>query len=295
MSSGNSSRSSSRMSRGGRGNRAGAGRGLRRANRAVVTSGNRSRSSFGVSRGGRGLGPAAVTFNRRNSVGTRTNSKQRRTAILIVGKVDVAVVLVVDGICAAQEGIAQHGELIIGSDAEDTEVLVGLFPDEVVVRNNNLGLAKFEVYGAILGANIAGNAVQTRFITFGGSRGTGEGVLDLVEVFGGQGRNGVAAVEKDGLTIGLVEYHHLGAVLLGHRDAVEINPVACELVGGLGGRDDGSLLQVTGELLCVDTAKHDGTSLACQGANIEGESAALDETLRSHIVQNQRVIALPAL
>lgn len=208
---------------------------------------------------------------------------------------NVAVVLVIDDIGGTQKGITKHGELIIRGDAEDANVVAGLLPDEVVVRDIDLSLAKLEVDRALLVANIARDSVQARVVALRRSSGFGESILDLVEVLGGQSRHGVATVEEHGLAIGLVKDFHLGTVFLGHRDAVEVDPVAGELIGRLGGGDNGTLLEVTRELLGIDTTKDDGTSLALNGTDIKRESTALDETLSSQVVENKRVVTLPAL
>lgn len=181
----------------------------------------------------------------------------------------------------------------ISSDAQDAEVVLRLLPDEVIVRNVDKGLAKLEVDVALGFADVARHLVQVGARLRGCS--LGEGLQDLVEDFLGQGADGVAAVEEHRLAVGLVEDRDVGAIGLGDGNAIEIDPVTGLAVGRLGRRNDGTLLEVAGELLGVDSAKHNGAAVALDRANVQGEGTAVGETLRGQVVNDIRVRAVPAV
>lgn len=122
-----------------------------------------------------------------------------------------------------------------------------------------------------------------------------EGFEDLVEDGAGERADGVAAVEKDRLAVGLVEDFQLGSVLLGDADTIHVDPVASVAVGRLGGGDDGSLGQRTRKLHGIDTAVDDGASVAAEASDIQTEGPALDEALGDHVVDDIGVGARPAL
>lgn len=152
------------------------------------------------------------------------------------------------------------GLTVITSDAKDADAVCGLVPDEVVVRDRNDRFAKLEVETALGVADGAGNFVQ--IVTRSRGLGFGKGGHDLVENCAREGADGVAAVEQDGLPVGLIEDVDKRAVGLRNGDAVEIDPVAGHAVGRLVGGNDGTLLERAREFLGVEAAEDDGAALA---------------------------------
>lgn len=164
------------------------------------------------------------------------------------------IVPVVDDVGGAQESVAENGHLVIGNGAEDTGVVVGLLPDEVVVCDVDGGIAKLEVERALGVGDGAVDDVLSARLHLGG----GKGLQELVEGGSGQSAEGVARVEKESLGLGL--HVELGAILLVDADAVAVGPVAGLAIGGRSGGDNVLLDEGSLELLGVNTTKDSSTA-----------------------------------
>lgn len=94
--------------------------------------------------------------------------------------------------------------------------------------------------------------------------------------------------------MGLGEHIQLRAILLVNGDAVAVGPVASLAVGGGSGGDNVLLDEGALELLGVNATKNGSTARAGNVAQIQRESAALDELLSEQVVEDVGVGAIPA-
>lgn len=201
-----------------------------------------------------------------------------------------AVVPVVDDVGSTEEGVAENGALVVGDGTERAGLVVGLGPDEVVVRSGDDGVAELEVNGAVL---LGDSAVNVVLAGAGVELGGGESSQKLVEGIGREGAQGVAGVEEESL--GRVENGGGGAILSLDVDAVALSPVADAAIGRGDGGNDVLLDKGTLELLGVNTTEDGGTAVAVDVAEIERESTAVDELLEEQVVQNVGEGAVPGV
>ncbi len=140
--------------------------------------------------------------------------------------------------------------------------------DSNLTRTSHIdgGLAESEVKRATLARIGTVHGIQVCARDILGRRECG---YKLRENGGGQGAEGITAVQEHRLALastrGRVDLNHATPRLV-DRDAVEVDPVSCVTVRGLGGRDDGTLDEVARVLLDVDATKNDGSckSAWCQ-------------------------------
>lgn len=121
-----------------------------------------------------------------------------------------------------------------------------------------------------------------------------ESCEDLCEDRARKSADGVAAIEKHWLAVGLVKDFDVGSILGGNGHTIHVDPVTSIAIRRRGGGNDGSLYQGTGKLLGVDTTIDDGAAVAVKASDIKTESSAVDEALLSQVVDDQRVRIGPA-
>lgn len=182
---------------------------------------------------------------------------------------------------------------VVLNNTENALLVSGLLPDEIGVGDLDDSLAELVVDAALGGLDNA--AVNGVLVALGVLLGRGESSKDLLEVLGGESADGVTGVEENGLAVGLVEDRRDRTIILGDADTIEVDPVAGLAIGRLSGGDDGALLEVSGVLLGVDTTVDDGTAVATNVAQVEGESTAFNELLAEQIVNDERVRAVEAV
>lgn len=182
---------------------------------------------------------------------------------------------------------------VVLNNSENALLVSGLLPDEIGVGDLDDSLAELVVDAALGGLDYV--AVNGVLVALGVLLGRGESSKDLLEVLGGESADGVTGVEENGLAVGLVEDGRDRTIILGDADTIEVDPVAGLAIGRLSSGDDGALLEVSGVLLGVDTTVDDGTAVATNVAQVEGESTAFNELLAEQVVNDERVRAVEAV